>query len=372
MKEAPSSHLQESSNTIHAELIEASSSEGQSQGVKVAETTSDNQEGDNGSSGNHQAPCRVQSSLGDCILEDLEYEENEATNAAPAKVVLEAQSSPVRRRLSSQVRVAIDNTIERLLKFEEDDKGRISASEGEGEGNIDNENIAEKTAPVHREPSSQVSLAIDDTIKRILFLEDGDKIEASATEAKEEGTNESGNIAAKAGPTYRRPSSQVRMAIDDTIKQILFSVDEGEDVVPSGTEATEGRDVVHEEMVGKIVPDIQTDDIIRTHDNSHTCKDDFTFHATQALEPTEENKTHEGGNLDNDAGLKAPNVSSAQLNSSALTTDAHIAAEMFVQEVSMALQISKIGKMEKQCNVTFDENSDARFVDLRCGAACKS
>ena len=88
MKEAPSSHLQESSNTIHAELIEASSNENQSQGVNAAETASNNQKGDNVRSGSQNAPCRVQSSLGDCALEDLEYEKNGATNAAPAKVVL--------------------------------------------------------------------------------------------------------------------------------------------------------------------------------------------------------------------------------------------------------------------------------------------
>ena len=74
MKEAPSSHLQESSNTIHTELVEASPNECQSQGDKVAETTSYHLERDNGSSGNHHAPYRVQSFLGDCALEDLEYD----------------------------------------------------------------------------------------------------------------------------------------------------------------------------------------------------------------------------------------------------------------------------------------------------------
>ena len=413
MKEAPSSHLQESSNTIPSELIDAKSSEGQSKGDEVAETTSNNHEGENGSSVNHNAPCRVQSFLGDCALEDLEYEKNEATNAAPSKVVLKVQSSPVRRRLSSQVRVAIDDTIERLLKFEEDDKGGVSVSEGNGEGNMDNGNNAAKTAPVHGQPSSQVSIAIDDTIKRILFLEVDDKVEASATEDKEEGTIESGNITAKTGSTHRRPSSQMRMAIDDSIEQllifeihetetsaatakgegnvdngnittktatpqrrpssqismatddtimrILFSEDE-EDIVPSGTNATEGRDVLHEDMVAKIVPIILTDDIIRTHDNSHTCRKDFTLHVTPALGPTEENKTSDGGKSDSDEGLKAPNVSSPQLNSSALTTDAHIAAEMFIQEVSTVLQIPERSKMEKHCNVAFDENHDAPFV----------
>ena len=361
MKEAPSSHLQESSNTIDAEEIGAKSSEGQSQGVKVAETVSNDQEGDTGSCGNHHAPCRVQSFLGDCALEDLEYEKNEVTNVATAKVILESQSSPVRRQLSSQLTVAIDDTIERLLMFEDDKEG-VSASEGNGEGNIDNGNNAAKTAPVDRQNSSQVSLAIDDTIKRILFLEDGDKVEASATEAKKVGTDESGNIAAKTGPTHRRPSSQVRMAIDDTIKRILFSEDEGEDVVPSGSEATEGRDVIHEEMVGKIVPRILTDDIIRTHDNPDTCKEEFTFHTTQALEPTEENKTSDGGKSDSDEGLKAPNVSSAQLSSSALITDAHIAAEMFIQEVSMALAMPEKSMFEDGTNVVADESSKAPFV----------
>ena len=459
MKEAPSSHLQESSNTIHAELIEASSSKGQSQGVEVAKTTSNNQQGDDGSSGNHHAPCRVQSFLGDCALEDLEYEQNEAPNAAPSKVDLEAQSSLVRRRLSCQVRVAIDDTIERLLQFEEDDNRRVSASEGKGEVDIDNGSIKANTASVHREPSSQVSIAIDDTIKKILFMEDDDKEEASATEAKEEGFVESGKIAAKwrpssqvmmtiddtieqllieideteasdaitkgegnvdsgnittktapaqrrpssqvsmdtddtieqllieideteasdakvkkegnvdngnftakTAPAQRRPSSQVSMAIDDAIKRILFSEDEEEDVVPSGTEATESRDVPREEIVAKIVPVFITDDIIRTHDKSHTCKMEFTLNATPVLRPTEENKTSEGGNLDNDASLKAPNVSSAQLNSSPLTKDAHVAAEMFIQEVSMALQIPEKSEKEDGTNVVADEDGKALFV----------
>ena len=189
--------------------------------------------------------------------------------------------------------MAIDDTMEQLLKFEEDDKGVISASEGKEEGNIDKRSIAAKAVPVQRQPSSHVSIAIDDTIKRILFLEDGDKVEASATETKENGTTEGGNIATKTGSTHRRASSQMRiaiydtieqlptfkideakasaskskdegnvengnitkktalakrrassqisMAIDDTIKQILFSEDEGEDVVPSGTEAMQGK-----------------------------------------------------------------------------------------------------------------------------------
>ena len=81
----------------------------------------------------------------------------------------------------------------------------------------------------------QVNIAIDD-IKRILFLEDDDKVKASANDAKAEGTVESGNITAKTGPTHSQPSSQASMAIDDTIEQI----DETE---ASSAKATEDRDV---------------------------------------------------------------------------------------------------------------------------------
>ena len=245
--------------------------------------------------------------------------QNEVPNAAPSTVVLEAQSSPVRRRLSAQVRVAIDDTIERNLRFEDDDKGGVSACEGKREVNIDNGNIESKTASLHGQLSSQVNIAIDDTIKRILFLEGDHKVEASATKAKAEGTVESGNMAAKTRSTHSQPSSQVRMAIDDTIEQLLiFDRDETE---ASAEKAMEGRDVDNENITTKTAPNV----------------------------PCYENSN-------------APFILSALLGSSTLISDAQNATEEFIQEATLALPTPEKSMIEDGTNVVADENSKAPFV----------
>ena len=358
VKEAPSSHLEERSNTIQAELIEAPSSDGQAQGVKDAETASNNQEGDNGLSESHYALYKVQSFLGDCTLEDLEYEEDEAINAAPAKVASEVQSSPVRRRLSCQYRVAIDDTIERLLKLEEEDTWDLSASVGKGEGNIDNGNITSKAGFVNEQLYSQVSMAIDDTIEQILGFA-VDETEASATNAKGERNVDYGSITAMTATAHRRPSSQVSMAIDDCIKRILFLEDEEEDIKPSGIEVIEGRGVHRENVLAKIVPVVPADDNIFTHDKSQMWTRESSLQAVALSIPMEENKSSENEKFDYDAGLGAPIVSSAQLNSSALTADAHIAAEKFIQEFSLALEVPEEIKIEDCDNVDANENGEA-------------
>ena len=63
-----------------------------------------------------------------------------------------------------------------------------------------------------------------------------------------------------------------------------------------------------------------------------------------------------------DENSDAPFVPSAQLASSTCISDAHITAEEFIKEVTLALEIADESKLENGTNVVADENSKAPFV----------
>ena len=96
--------------------------------------------------------------------------------------------------------------------------------------------------------------------------------------------------------------------------------------------------------------------------DAHIAIEEFIQEATLAQEVPENSKLKYGTNVVANENSEAPFVPSAPLASSTCISDAHVATEEFITEVTLALEVPENSKQEDSTNVVANENSEAPFV----------